>query len=113
MSKKKPETPATGESTGTRAPDGKFRKGTSGNPGGRPKADARVKELAREWTETAINALVEVCKKGKDEKARVAAANALLDRAWGKPAQSVEVETTKDLAGLLALAFQPEPDPTA
>lgn len=63
-----------------------FEPGKSGNPGGRPKLDVRVKELAREYTEQAIQALVDAL---NDDKTRVAAATALLDRAWGKPAQAI------------------------
>jgi hypothetical protein len=69
-----------------------FRPGQSGNPGGRPKALAEVKALAAEHTRDAINALHAIATDDKkDERARVQAAVALLDRAWGKPAQAVEV----------------------
>jgi uncharacterized protein DUF5681 len=66
-----------------------FRKGQSGNPGGRPKADAQVKELARAHTTAAVGALVKALK-AKSERTRVAAAEALLDRGWGKPAQEIQ-----------------------
>ena len=36
----------------------RFRKGQSANPGGRPKGYGNVRELAREYTEEAIEALV-------------------------------------------------------
>jgi hypothetical protein len=45
--------------------------------------------IARQHTETAIAALGEICRNGENEGARIAAANALLDRGWGKPAFSV------------------------
>jgi hypothetical protein len=64
----------------------RFEKGRSGNPGGRPKADGEIRELARQHTITALQTLAEICQNGENESARVAAANALLDRAWGKPA---------------------------
>jgi Family of unknown function (DUF5681) len=64
----------------------RFEKGRSGNPGGRPKGDGEIRELARQHTITALQTLAEICQNGENESARVAAANALLDRAWGKPA---------------------------
>lgn len=62
-------------------------KGQSGNPGGRPKELADVLKLARENGEVAIKALVKIATGGQSESARVAAATALLDRGFGKPAQ--------------------------
>lgn len=50
-----------------------------------------LQELARSHTETALKTLVEVARKGESDAARVSAANALLDRAYGKPSQAVEV----------------------
>lgn len=52
--------------------------------------NASLSELAREHTATALNVLVEVAKKGESDSARVAAANATLDRGYGKPSQSHE-----------------------
>lgn len=51
---------------------------------------ATLSDLAREHTDTALRALVDIAKKGESENARVAAANSLLDRAYGKPTQSHE-----------------------
>lgn len=73
-------------------PRGKpFQPGKTGNPGGRPKLPEDVKhvrELARQYTKAAVDALVEVL--GSDSAAgKVAAANALLDRGWGKAEQPI------------------------
>lgn len=51
---------------------------------------ATLSDLAREHTSVALKALVDIAKKGESESARVAAANALLDRAYGKAKQSHE-----------------------
>ena len=70
---------------------GQFAPGSCGNPGGRPKDEARVAELARSHTVEAIDTLVELMRHGKDDRVRGTAAQALLDRGWGRP--KVEVFT--------------------
>lgn len=68
-----------------------FKKGQSGNPSGLPKDLREVIHLARSHTVTAINALAEIAGKGTSEAARVSASEALLNRAWGKPKDTVEL----------------------
>ena len=75
--------------------DGRFAPGTSGNPGGRPKDEARAAELARSYTSEAIETLAHLMRHGRDERVRGTAAQALLDRGWGKP----KVEVVADGAG--------------
>jgi hypothetical protein len=70
--------------TKNRNSSGQFAPGQSGNPGGRPKDEHRVAELARSYTAEAIDTLVELMRNGKDERVRGTAAQALLDRGWGK-----------------------------
>jgi hypothetical protein len=65
-----------------------FRKGLSGNPGGRPKAPREVEAIAREHSAGAIATLVQISSDGTAPPAvLVTAANSLLDRAWGKPTE--------------------------
>ena len=75
--------------------DGRFAKGQSGNPGCRPRDEARVAELARSYTSEAIETLAHLMRHGRDERVRGTAAQALLDRGWGKP----KVEVGADGAG--------------
>ena len=85
-----------------------FKKGQSGNPNGRPKVvlpDGRsLSDIAKEHTADAIAALVGVMQEGESEAARVSAANAILDRAWGRPKQELDVDMNVrgELADLLA-----------
>ena len=71
---------------------GRFIAGHSGNAGGRPRDEYKVAELARSYTTEAIDTLVDLMRHGKDDRVRGTAAQALLERGWGKP--RVEVATT-------------------
>lgn len=98
----------------TSQPGRPFKPGQSGNPNGRPKVPEGVKDLARQFTELSVNTLAEICRKKKaPAAARVMAATALLDRAWGKPVQvnenrnlNVNLDSISDaeLIGMLANA---------
>jgi hypothetical protein len=67
-----------------------FQPGQSGNPSGRPKENAEVKALARQHAAAAIETLAAIMQDSlSPPPARVAAANSLLDRGFGKPVQEV------------------------
>src|SRR5262249_38584263 len=68
-----------------------FVPGRSGNRGGRPKQSGDVRDLARVHTLAAITTLAEIMRSGRSDGARVLAAQALLDRGWGKPTQAVNL----------------------
>ena len=69
----------------------KFKKGQSGNPGGRPKEAIHFAELAKEHSEAALNVLINALE-SNNEKNRIMAANLILDRAYGKPSQEIKGE---------------------
>lgn len=54
------------------------------------KTPTEVRSLARSYTDVAIQALSGIAQNGQSESARVAAAEAILNRGWGKPAQPIE-----------------------
>ncbi len=68
----------------------KYQPGQSGNPGGRPKSDFAISELAKSKTRAALDCLVSIMEReDAPAAARVSAAQAILDRGWGKAAQSI------------------------
>lgn len=75
-----------------RGEGGRWLPGQSANPGGRKRETAEVRELARQHTKAAIQALADIMADGDKDAARVAAAEALLNRGWGRPEQAVQLE---------------------
>ena len=91
------------ELTKVRSTNGQFSKGRSGNPGGRPKDEQKVAELARSYTREAIETLAELMRSSKDERVRGTAAQALLDRGWGKPKVEVVADGARSYIEALRL----------
>jgi HEAT repeat protein len=82
-----------------------FKPGVSGNPGGRAKG---IAALAREHTDRAIDVLAKGLD-SDDERIRLAAANSLLDRGFGKPiamtadvTKAIDDYSDDEIADLLA-----------
>jgi hypothetical protein len=67
-----------------------FEKGASGNPHGRPRVVGEVRDLARQHTADAVSTLVDIMQDRKQPAgARVSAAEALLDRGFGRAPQAI------------------------
>lgn len=67
-----------------------FRKGESGNPGGRPRVSSNIRDLARQHAPAAIAELARLTLRARSEGVRVAAIKELLDRGFGRSTQIVE-----------------------
>ena len=93
----------------SRLKNGHWLPGVSGNPQGRRPVPAEVKEMCSALVPEAVGALADALR-GDDEKLRLQAARAILDRALGRPHQSASIETSNEsgpqahLAALMATA---------
>jgi hypothetical protein len=75
-------------------PRGGKREGAGRRPGpnGRGAAFKHLRELARSYTEEAVLTIVNIMRTSKDAWLRLACANAILDRGYGKPREGQVVE---------------------
>lgn len=79
-------------------PVGGKREGAGRPKGALNKATADIKEAAQAFTTDALNTLASIMRESDSDAARVAAANAILDRGHGKPKQSVDVDANVSAA---------------
>lgn len=66
------------------------RPGAGRKPGKVNAAKRALSDMAQAHAEDALDTLVDIAKLGESESARVSAAIAILDRAYGKPPQSLQ-----------------------
>ena len=80
-----------------KAPSSAFKKGKSGNPGGRPTKTAEELDLiaaCKNKTPEALDVISYIMLYGEKEQTRLAAALSIIERAYGKPVQPQDVEHT-------------------
>lgn len=74
-----------------RTKNGQFKKGFSGNPGGRPKLPDAVKDILKPATVEAAKLLVELMNDPSlDSKLRLQCAQSVIERIYGKAAGQAE-----------------------
>lgn len=84
-----------------------FAPGQSGNPSGRPKADPAIREAARAHAEEALQVFV-ANMRDDNPAVRHKAAEALLDRGFGKPVQMVGGDADNPVRALIQWATPPK-----
>lgn len=84
-----------------RTENGRFAPGVSGNPSGRPKLPAEMKEM---FQAKATEAFEVLCKHlhANDSKVSVTAAREILDRAYGRPVQSIDANIAEETVRYVA-----------
>lgn len=75
---------------------GGARKGAGRKPGKWGAKKREIALLAQQYSDQALEALVEIAQKGTSDAARVSAAVALLDRGFGKPPQALQLSGPGD-----------------
>jgi Family of unknown function (DUF5681) len=77
-----------------RTEKGQFAKGESGNPGGRPKLPSEMREIFQSKAPEAFEVL---CRHlhATDPRVALAAATQILDRAYGRPVQSIDANISE------------------
>lgn len=80
--------------TDKKAPKSAFKQGVSGNPSGRPKRTPQELDLiaaCKGKTADALDVLLSIMANGENERNRITAAMAIIERAHGKPLQPTTV----------------------
>lgn len=100
----KPNPNGASDQDGIRKPSrtsaGRFKEGTSGNPGGRPKSLADIQEIARSRSGEALDVITRIMREGKPLE-QLQAARLVLERAWGKPVAPIDSQDGSELVPVI------------
>ena len=89
-----------------------FRPGESGNPGGRPKAVAALRDLVQARGDGLIGKLMDIAFANETEpRVRIEAIKVLLDRGYGRPPQPITGEDEGGEPRRLVIQWQSDIDP--
>lgn len=83
-----------------KAPPKAFKPGQSGNPGGRPKKTPQELDLiaaCKAKTPEALAVITKIMQTGDKDSVRLAAAQSIIERAYGKPVQPADVSVSGGL----------------
>ena len=93
----------------TAKPRGKpIPKGKSGNPGGRPRKTPEEHDLVaacKAKTPEALHVISDIMTNGEKEQTRLAAALAIIERAYGKPVQPQDVNLTGTVQAKIIIEY--------
>ncbi len=82
-----------------------FEPGKSGNPGGRKKGENPLTDLARAHCEEAMLGIIALSKNAKDDKIKLRAKEIIIERAWGKAVQAMELSGADGEPLAVSIAF--------
>jgi hypothetical protein len=91
---------------------GRLLPGYSANPGGRPKVVEQIRDIALKAAPAAFKKVSDLVQSA-DERIALAASQEILNRAYGKPVQSIDTEVRKININALYLAAVQQAQPGA
>lgn len=88
-----------------------FKAGQSGNPGGRPKRTEEELDLiaaCKDRTPAALAVIESIMMEGENERNKLSAAMAIIDRGYGKPKETIDANVTARLETITRRIIKPQ-----